>query len=371
MNPDCLRKKGISQAIRFKAGPPCGAAGQLRPVGRCKVPQVFCISGTAKGANKVEGFFTRWLKRKFVTSKAAGKEKDRTRYGLLEAGVSITGNVFLFILKLSVGVYIGSISVIADAFHTFSDLLSSAMVVVGFKIGGKAPDREHPHGHGRMETIAALVIAVLLLVTGLELIISSVERFFAPRVVGGGWWALIVMSFSALCKEWMAGFAFHLGKEIDSPALKADGWHHRNDAVTSLLVALGNIGVMRGWYWLDPLLGIAVAVLVIYTGWKLALSSGDKLLGVSPPQEMLDDIRFQAADVEGVKEVHDIQVHDYGSHRKISLHIEVSSCLDLVTAHQVADKVEKKLAAFLQAEVVVHVDPHTEKTRDQPLFPDQ
>ena len=99
-------------------------------------------------------------------------EPDRARYGLLEAGVSIVGNIVLFILKLSVGIYISSISVIADAFHTFSDLLSSAMVWVGFKIGSKAPDRKHPHGHGRMETIVTLAIAVLLLMTGLTRWIS-------------------------------------------------------------------------------------------------------------------------------------------------------------------------------------------------------
>lgn len=310
----------------------------------------------------VADFFTRWLERKFIIAKTTAKEQDRTLYGLLEAGASIVGNIVLFLLKLSVGLYIGSISVIADAFHTFSDLLSSAMVWVGFKIGSKAPDRKHPHGHGRMETIVTLAIAVLLLMTGLELVVSSVKRFFVPREVGGGWWVLAVLSFSFVFKEWMARFAFYLGKKIDAPALIADGWHHRNDAVASLLVALGNVGVGRGWQWLDPLLGTVVAGLIIYTGWKLTLSSGDKLLGVSPSQEMLDHIRFQAVDVEGVKEVHDIRVHDYGPHREISLHIEVPGSFDLVTAHRVADEVEKKLAASLQAGVVVHVDPSLEES---------
>ena len=286
------------------------------------------------------------------------KEKtgSRTDRGLLEAVVSITGNLFLFTVKLIIGIAIGSMAAIADAVHTFSDIASSIVVFVGFKIGEKEPDPEHPHGHGRMETIATLVIAVLLVVTGLELVVSSAKRFFAPQVVGGGWWVSAVFLFSALCKEAMARFAFRLGDEIDSEALKADGWHHRADAISSLLVAAGNILVVRGWYQTDSLLGAAVAGFVVYTGWKLALSSSNRLLGASPSPETLAKIREVAGTVKGVNRIHGIQVHDYGFHREISLHIEVPPGLDLVEAHRVADEVEKNLAGVLRAGVVVHVD---------------
>lgn len=270
--------------------------------------------------------------------------------------MSIAGNLLLFIVKLIIGIAIGSISVIADAVHTFSDIASSIVVFVGFKIGGKGPDHEHPHGHGRMETVATLVIAVLLIMTGLELVVSSVERFFTPQAVGGGWWVFAVILLSALCKEGMARFAFKLGAEIDSEALMADGWHHRTDAVSSVFVAVGNIVATRGWYQIDSLLGVAVAGLVIYTGWKVAKSSGSRLLGVSPSPETLGMIREQAEAIKGVSRVHGIQVHDYGSHREISLHIEVPLDFDLVEAHQVADEVEKKLAGALGAGVVAHVD---------------
>ncbi|NLW08866.1 MAG: cation transporter [Firmicutes bacterium] len=280
----------------------------------------------------------------------------RTDLGLLEAVVSIAGNLFLFTVKLIIGIAIGSMAAIADAVHTFSDIASSIVVFVGFKISGREPDSEHPHGHGRMENIATLVIAVLLVVTGLELVVSAVKRLFAPQVVGGGWWVSAVFIFAALSKEAMARFAFKLGKEIDSEALVADGWHHRADAVSSFLVAAGNIVAVRGWYQVDSLLGAAVAGLVIYTGWKLALSSGNRLLGASPSPEMLAKIREEAVTVEGVNRVHGIQVHDYGFHQEISLHIEVPPGLDLAAAHQVADEVEKKLARVLGAGVVVHVD---------------
>ncbi len=302
--------------------------------------------------------FTDWLKKKYIRSTADKGDKDyRMAAGILEAWTSIIGNVVLFGVKLTAGIMISSISVVADAFHTLSDVLSSLVVMIGFRLAGKGPDKEHPYGHGRMETIATLIISILLIITGAEFVKSSVERWLHPVTVGGGWWVAALLIVSAVFKEWMARFAFSLGEDIHSSTLKADAWHHRSDAIAAVLVAVGNLAAVRGFFWVDPLLGIAVSILIMYTGWELARSSGNRLIGVSPSDEVIEKIHRCAKSVEAVEDIHDVQVHDYGYHREISLHVEVDQSLSLVNAHEVADRVEKELGGLLQAEVVVHVDP--------------
>ncbi len=301
---------------------------------------------------------TNWLKKKYVSDDGTQeKNRSRTATGLLEAWVSIAGNVVLFAVKFAVGMAVASISIIADAFHTLSDVLSSVVVLFGFKLGSKGPDSKHPYGHGRVESIATLIIAILLILTGFEFAKSSIERFINPIQVGGGWWVAAVMGVSALLKEWMARFALTLGQDIDSSTLKADAWHHRSDAIASFLVAVGNLAAVKGIYWIDPVLGLGVSVLIVYTGWNLARSSGDILIGTQPPPEVVNNICRNARKVGGVLEVHGIKVHDYGCHREVSLHVEVDKELDLLTAHNVAHNVERQLEGTFKAKVIVHIDP--------------
>jgi len=297
-------------------------------------------------------FFGNWLKKKFLrTTEAPGTKKYRLAVGSLEAWVSIIGNIILFGVKFTIGVLIGSISIVADAFHTLSDVLSSLVVLLGFKFSSKGPDEEHPYGHGRLEYISTLVISILLILTGLEFVKSSVDRFIHPISVGGGWWVVVIMILSAVLKEWMARFALALGEEIESSTLKADAWHHRSDAIAAFLVAVGNMAAVRELHWVDPLLGLGVSGLIIYTGWELAHSSGSRLIGTSPPAEVVELICNHAKSVPAVEEVHQVQVHDYGYHK-------------VLTAHKAADEVERRLAGLLQAEVVVHVDPRTRSERE-------
>lgn len=308
----------------------------------------------------MDSFFGNWLKKKFIkNSEVSDRKSYRLATGLLEAWVSIIGNIILFGVKIVIGITVGSISIIADAFHTLSDVLSSLVVLFGFKFSSKGPDQEHPYGHGRIETIATLIISILLILTGLEFVKSSVDRFLHPITVGGGWWVVVILAISAILKEWMARFALSLGEEIDSSTLKADAWHHRSDAIAAFLVAIGNLAAVQGLYWVDPLLGVGVSGLIIYTGWELARSSGSRLIGTSPPAEVVQLICGHAKSLSEVEDVHDIQVHDYGYHREISLHIEVDENLSLIAAHEAADRVEKNLADLFDAEVIVHVDPLT------------
>ena len=219
---------------------------------------------------------------RFATRDIDDEARARQITGFLEAWVSIIGNVLLFAVKFALGVAIGSISLMADAFHTLSDVLTSVVVLIGFKAAGRAPDEEHPFGHGRIENIATLVIAILLVVVGVDFLAQSARKLIRPMPVAGTIPIAAILLLSGAVKELMASFSIWLGRRIDSKALVADAWHHRSDAVASVLVALAIVGALFRLYWLDGLFGVGVSLLIIYTGFDVGRSAANPLLGLSP-----------------------------------------------------------------------------------------
>lgn len=293
-----------------------------------------------------------------LASRKAKDETDvRQAAGLLEAWTSIIGNILLFGVKFTIGTAIRSISLVADSFHTLSDVLTSVVVLAGFKISGRAPDREHPFGHGRGESIATLVIAILLAVVGVEFTSQSVRRLLHPAPVAGTLLIAGIMVVSGVLKELMASFSIWLGRRIDSSTLIADAWHHRSDAIASVLVAAAIVGAIFKIYWLDGMLGIGVSLLILWTGFDLGRAATNSLLGRSPDERVITCIQEEAATVSGVVGVHDVSVHEYGPHLAISLHVEVERTLDVSQAHLIADEVERRIAVRMNAQAVVHVDP--------------
>ncbi|MGQ9780257.1 MAG: cation diffusion facilitator family transporter [Bacillota bacterium] len=248
----------------------------------------------------------------FFARRAATEEGARQIAGFLEAWVSIIGNILLFAVKFFLGTAILSIALVADAFHTLSDVLTSVVVLIGFRAAGRAPDEEHPFGHGRVENIATLVIAILLVIVGIEFFSQSVRKLLRPVPVAGNLPVIIILLVSGAVKEFMASFSIWLGRRIDSQALLADAWHHRSDAVASGLVALAILGAFFKLYWLDGLFGLGVSALIIYTGFDVGRSAANPLVGLSPGAGVLASIRDEASAVEGVLGIHDVAVHDYG-----------------------------------------------------------
>lgn len=283
----------------------------------------------------------------------------RVAYGSLEAWVSIVVNIALFILKLLAGVAINSIALIADAFHTLSDVLTSIVVLIGFKISGRPSDVEHPYGHGRMETISTLIIGVLLVVTGVHFFGDSLNRLFHQQPVTGTWLVFGFLLLSGVVKEWMARFAMSLANLISSDTLKADAWHHRSDAIASVLVAIGIAMAFVHIYWIDALLGMAVSILISYAGVDLCRPSINVLLGKTPSRDFLERMESCVRSVQGVKNVHDIQVHDYGNRRVASLHIEVDRHISVERGHRIAEEAERHLAEELKIAATVHIDPQS------------
>lgn len=278
----------------------------------------------------------------------------RAYYGYKEAVVSIVVNIFLSIMKLVVGVYINSIALITDGLHSLSDIITSFVVIIGFKSSEKPPDKEHPFGHGRFENIASLIISIFLVVVGIEFLISSVERLYHPEPVHGNFFFFGLVLLTIVVKEGLAQYSTRLSQKIDSAALLADAWHHRSDALSSVPAALGVLASIYGVYYVDSLSGAGVSVIITYMGYKIARGAVSTLLGEAPSTAFVEKIN-ELAKIEKVTDVYDIFVHDYGTKKVVSLTVKVEP-MGLQEAHCVADSIEKKVAETLNASAVVHVD---------------
>jgi cation diffusion facilitator family transporter len=285
--------------------------------------------------------------------------KFRGNIGITQGWISIIANLLLFGLKISFGIISNSIALIADAFHTLSDMVSSAVVVFGFKMASKPADKEHPFGHGRAETIAALTISILIGFTGIEFIKTSITRFLDPAAIELSWAVILVVMTTIILKEVLARLSFNLGDKINSNTLIADAIHHRSDMWSSVLVLSAFGGTWLGYPKADALMGIGVAVMMIQSAYAIARSAIDDLLGKPVDKKTIKNIKEYAMQVAEVSNVHDIVVHSYGAHRFISLHIEIAEGKSPESMHEIADNVEKLLSEELEADVITHVDPVT------------
>lgn len=191
-------------------------------------------------------------------------KKYKTFIGYLEGTISIALNTLLFGLKFWVGTKTFSIAIIADAWHTLSDSLTSLVVIIGFKVSSKPADKKHPYGHGRAEIISSVIIGTMLAIVGFNFLIASIQRFINQQSASYGNLAIIVFIISVIVKEGLAQFSIRAGKKINSQSLIADGWHHRSDALVSLMVL---VGIFMGGYfwWVDSIMGIIVSLAIFYT----------------------------------------------------------------------------------------------------------
>lgn len=282
----------------------------------------------------------------------------RTACGKLSGTVGIVCNLLLALGKLTVGLISRSISVSADALNNLSDAASSVITLIGFRIAEKPADRDHPFGHARMEYLASMFISLLILVIGFELAKSSVEKMLRPAPTEFSWVTVGVLLASVCVKLWMMRFNRRLGNEISSPALLATAVDSRNDVLaTSAVLASLLVGRFAGF---DPdaYVGFAVALFILYSGFDLARSSIDPLLGSAPDPELSKAIAEKILSYEDVLGVHDLIVHDYGPGRRFaSAHVEMDRNLDVLTAHNIIDGIERDFDSELQLQLVIHYDP--------------
>lgn len=277
---------------------------------------------------------------------------------IVKAGwVSIIVNLVLFALKYWAGTVSGSIAIVADAWHTLSDSVSSIIVIFGATLAGKPADREHPFGHGRAEHIAAVIIGVLLAIIAFEFLLQSVERLRSHTAVHYGMIAKVVTVVSILAKEGLAQYAFGVGRKAQSSVLKADGWHHRSDALSSVIIL---VGIFLGGYfwWVDGVLGILVAILIAYTAYEVMKNDFSLLLGESADPTMIAQIR-ELVDANVDREVypHHFHMHRYGNHAELSCHIKLPPEMTLDEAHHICSIIEESIEKELGIMTTIHPEP--------------
>ena len=209
---------------------------------------------------------------------------DKARAGYIEGIVSVLANTALFIIKFWAGIVTGSIALTADAWHTLSDSLSSIIVIGAIKLSSKKPDNEHPFGHGRWEQIAALFIAFLLAIIAFNFLKDSIIQFKNHETVEFGAIAIVVTIISIIGKEALAQYAFYIGRKTDNVSIKADGWHHRTDALSSVVVLVGILLANQFW-WIDSILGVIISFMLFYATYQIAKEAINKLLGEKPSSE--------------------------------------------------------------------------------------
>lgn len=282
----------------------------------------------------------------------------RRKYGVLCGALGIALNVLLFVLKLFVGTVSGSVAVTADAFNNISDAGSSAVTMVGFRLAGKKPDPEHPFGHGRIEYISGLIVAMLIFVMGFELITSSANAILSPEKTELTLVSVLILVFSMLIKLYMFVYNRACGKKLDSAAMKATASDSIGDTAATLAVLISLIVTHYTGLMIDGYVGLLVALFILYAGYNAAKETIEPLLGLRPEKELVDEIEALVLSKEPISGVHDLILHDYGPGRRfLSLHAEVPMDEDILYMHDVVDNVEIEIFERFGIEAVIHTDP--------------
>jgi cation diffusion facilitator family transporter len=282
----------------------------------------------------------------------------REKYGILSGAVGIACNLLLCAIKFFAGMLTGAISIMADALNNLSDAGSSIVTMLGFKLACRPADSEHPYGHGRYEYLTALVIAAAILLMGVELLKSSVDKIIHPENVEFSVVSVVILVASIAVKLWMNLFNRKLGSRIDAQAMLATAADSLNDCIaTAAVLAALLIGHFANIN-IDGFAGVFVALFVLWAGFSGARDTIEPLLGQAPDPAFVKALQTEIAKYEEIMGIHDLNVHDYGPGRVfVSLHAEIPSDMDIMTAHDVIDKAEYEIGKGLNCEISIHMDP--------------
>lgn len=281
-------------------------------------------------------------------------KKNKLAY--LEGWLSIFTNLILFGIKYWAGVVSGSVALISDAWHSLSDSVSSAAVIIGTKISSKPPDKKHPFGHGRAELITSIFIGLFLAVIAYNFFVESIQSIRNNEKAVFGNLSIIVLIISILIKELSAQYAFYTARKTGFLSLKADAWHHRSDAITSVLILTG-IFINPYFPLIDGILGIIVSLFISYTAYKIIKDSSSAVLGEACNDDFIEELKKVANYSAGFNvELHHIHSHTYGNHKEVSFHIYLPENMTVKNAHKIAAKIEEDLKNEKNIFATVHID---------------
>ncbi|MDD5635840.1 MAG: cation diffusion facilitator family transporter [Atribacterota bacterium] len=284
------------------------------------------------------------------------QNNQRLKQGTTLVLIVLLANTLLVVFKYWIGLQLNSVAIMAEAWHGLSDSLTTIIVFIGFRIAGKPPDKEHPFGHGRMEVISSLVIAVILSLVSFNFFIDSVNRIIQRQSIEYNQAALIIFIASVMLKEFMAQISISIGRKIKSEALITDGWHHRSDAFASLIIIIG-IFLNPYFWWIDGIMGIIISLIIAKIAYNILSDTVSKLIGEEPGEEFNRELKRIVQDntVKNVK-LHHIHLHRYGDHRELTFHIVLPEEMKLGQAHEVATGLEQKINSHLNVETTIHIE---------------
>lgn len=302
---------------------------------------------------------TRLLIRMFIRNYNNTESNEvRQKYGKFSGTVGIYTNLLLFVIKIIAGTLSHSIAITADAVNNLSDFASSIITLLGFKMASKPADREHPYGHARFEYISGLIVSIMIFIVGFQFAQNSVNKILHPESTDFTLLSAGILVVSILLKLWQGSFYRTVSKIIHSDSLMASAADSRSDVISTSVVLAGALLTHFTGYNLDGYMGMAVAVLIMVTGYQLIRKTSNPLLGEAPSREFVDDIYNTIKQNDGIIGVHDLTVHNYGPGRCFaSVHCEVPAEMDILVSHDMIDNIEREFLAKKGIHLVIHMDP--------------
>lgn len=284
--------------------------------------------------------------------------KVRGEYATLASGTGITVNIFLSIVKLIVGLIANSISIVSDALNNITDIGSSLVTMIGFKLSQKSSDKDHPWGHGRMEYITGFIVDMLIILVGFELFKSSIDKIIHPELPNINTITIILLVVAIFAKLWLFLFYKKIAKIIDSAALKGASYDSISDTISTTAVLASAIVARFAEVSIDGFVSLLVSIFILITGFKATKEMIDMLIGTAPDKEFVKDIYKFVERYKEIVGIHDIMVHDYGPGRKIvSFHAEVPADGNICEVHDIIDGIEQDMFKKFGCITTIHMDP--------------
>jgi cation diffusion facilitator family transporter len=293
--------------------------------------------------------------------------EQRTARGRATRRVAVVSglvNFFLSLAQIAVGLIAGSAALVADGVHSASDLLSDILVWVAARHAAQAPDKDHPYGHGRFETAATLGLGILLALVALGIVWNGIERLFdvaqpVPEMI-----ALIVAAVGIVAKESLYWYTIAVARRLKSDMLRANAWHHRSDAISSIVVLIGVGGAVLGFAYMDALAAIIVGLMVAKIGWDLGLGALTELVDTALDEREVAEASRVIMGIDGVRSVHMLRTRRHGAEASADVHVQVAPRLSVSEGHMISQAVEDRLIEKVGSitDVTVHIDPEDDET---------